>query len=336
MQKLRRELRSSLDRLRDANRDYRCGWEQESGWLLVEDRTADILAEFDPRLVPTPPAGRFPSLGRSDMRTLEEILAVKPFREPPPGFMGSLAAFQLSWQEGAAVERLQEMESRLLAERRSGYGLPALGNEATAERVAPAAITRATAALGKIEASLATHGAALESLKQRYQKGAFWGASGAMALGALLLLLRAVSARARDQRVLAKVDRVTAVPELCALVLSPQHSEMIRRKALQRLDQLEAVGPKDLQQVEQAVGLLLASTDSTERNLGIHAAGLARAISNRLRHRFAETSGSRPRRAKAPVHDFANALPLSSDAAAYPTPPPRPPRQQSGRSARAR
>lgn len=87
---------------------------------------------------------------------------------------------------------------------------------------------------------------------------------------------------------MAKVDRIAAVPELCSLVLSGQNSERIRRRALRRIDQLESVGPQDLKLLERTVGSLLKSTDGTERNLGIHAAGLARAISNRLRHRFAE------------------------------------------------
>jgi hypothetical protein len=219
---------------------------------------------------------------------LEEALAMAPVQEPPPGVIGSLAAFQRSRSEAAVVKRLTDFRARVLAERRAGFGLARAGDEAVAERAAPEAIARATIALRNIDAALTTHRAALETLKKRCGRSLLSGAAVAVALGTFLLLLRAGYVRVREQRMLAQVDRLATVQQLCALLLSRQHSERIRRRVLWRIDHLETVNAQDLERLEAAAGQLLTSGDSTDRSLGINAAGLARAISNRLRHRFAE------------------------------------------------
>ncbi|HVR95458.1 MAG TPA: hypothetical protein VMW27_02515, partial [Thermoanaerobaculia bacterium] len=115
VRRLRLDLRASLGRLREANR-RRCGWEREDGWELAEERVADSLAELDPRLVPLPPAGRSPAFGVSEVKALEKDLAAAPLAEPHPGVIGSLAAFQLSRQEGAVVRRLTDFRAQVVAE----------------------------------------------------------------------------------------------------------------------------------------------------------------------------------------------------------------------------
>jgi Cdc6-like AAA superfamily ATPase len=278
--RVRQELRSSLAQLSEANRERRCGWKKEDGWQLAEEQVADRLAELDPRLVPSPHPGQLPLLGSSEASQLEEILAAGRVKEPPPGVVGSMAAFQLSRSEGATIRRLADFKARILGDRREGFGLP----KGAADRTSAESIAFATITLTRIEEALIARRADLEALKGRTSQGLLWVSALAFASGGLLLLARAGLARLKDRRTQARIDHLEDIVELCEHLLASHHSEQVRLGVLSRIDRLKVVSPGELERLEATAGKLLRSGDPVERRLGIRTAEQAQVISNRLRH----------------------------------------------------
>jgi hypothetical protein len=141
--------------------------------------------------------------------------------------------------------------------------------------------------MSQLDARIKEESERAERLRGRRNLIVVYGLAAALSAGVLVWLAVLVVRYRREAKALKMVMTARSTSDLCHIVRTLGYSERVRRAALSRLDKLGVVQQTDLDAVEVLVGELYSSAQLVDRTLAVEAAGVTRALSNRLRHRIA-------------------------------------------------
>lgn len=277
---VRRNLSTELAELRKANLKNRCGNQTEEGWVLAEERAADLLFERDDRLIPVPEPSQANAFSESNARRFAQLVRAVTPAEPPSGAIGSVLLFRTRQEVAQTLKEIKDLRRQAIESRRNG----AVGQLSRA--------AKEQAGLASINALMEAADSRLNELTNLQAKLEGRGTASIMWLvvgGIPVLLILSVGIRQFwkfcTDRTLAKISSAP-IPALSQHLEKQTYSESIRRGIIRVMANRENITSADLAAIEQTGERLYGSRSITDKELAVGLADLAIAFSKRLRHRM--------------------------------------------------
>lgn len=278
---VRQSLTRELANLKKTNERERCGNESADGWVLAEDRVADILYERDNRLVPLPEQKEGREMSATDAQRMAALVTGAPPTDPPAGPVGSIMLFQRRREVADRLKELKQLRIRAIESRRSG----AVGRLKDIEDHQPGKLP-AKSLIESADQELKALTNIQVKLESRGNVFIIWLIAGVVP--ALLLLSVAIQqySKYRNRKRLLTALRTASVAGLCVEIEKPSNSEWMRREIVRSIGNRENIAESDLTVIEQTAQHLHGCNSIIDKELALSVADLATAVAKRLHHRI--------------------------------------------------